>query len=47
MVIADGDPTVFLRRPISLGLLMATLCLVLLIVVPRFRKTREVAFQED
>ena len=47
MVIADGDPTIFLRRPISLGLLMATLCLVLLIVVPRFRKTREVAFQED
>jgi TctA family transporter len=47
MVIADGDPTIFLRRPISLGLLLAALCLVLLIVLPRFRKTREVAFQED
>jgi TctA family transporter len=47
MVIAEGDPTIFLRRPISLGLILATVGLVLLIVVPRFRKTRDVAFQED
>jgi TctA family transporter len=47
MVISDGDPTIFFTRPISLGLLLATAGLVLLIVVPRFRKTREAAFQED
>jgi TctA family transporter len=47
MVISDGDPTIFLRRPISLGLILGTIGLVLLIVVPRFRKTREAAFQED
>ncbi|MFZ1101291.1 MAG: tripartite tricarboxylate transporter permease [Hyphomicrobiaceae bacterium] len=47
MVISEGDPTIFLTRPISLGLILATVGLVLLIVVPRFRKTREAAFQED
>jgi TctA family transporter len=47
MVISGGDPTIFVTRPISLGLILATLGLVLLIVVPRFRKTREAAFQED
>ncbi len=47
MVISGGDPTIFVTRPISLGLILAALGLVLLIVVPRFRKTREAAFQED
>jgi TctA family transporter len=47
MVISGGDPTIFVRRPISLGLLLATLALVLLIVLPRFRTTRAVAFGED
>src|SRR5262249_23295191 len=47
MVISGGDPTIFVTRPISLGLLLAALGLVLLIVLPRFRKTRDVAFQED
>jgi TctA family transporter len=47
MVISGGDPTIFFRRPIALGLILASLGLVLLIVLPRFRKTRDVAFQED
>jgi TctA family transporter len=47
MVISGGDPTIFVRRPIALGLLLATLALVLLIVVPRLRNTREAAFRED
>jgi TctA family transporter len=47
MVISGGDPTIFISRPISLGLLLAAVGLVLLIVVPRFRKTREAAFQEE
>jgi TctA family transporter len=47
MVISGGDPSIFLRRPISLGLLLATVGLILLIVVPQLRKTREAAFQEE
>ena len=47
MVISSGDPTIFVTRPISLGLLLAALGLVLLFVVPRVRKTREAAFQEE
>jgi len=47
MVISAGDPTIFVTRPISLGLLLAALGLVLLIVVPRFRKTREAVFLEE
>jgi hypothetical protein len=34
-------------RPISLALLLATLGLVLLIVVPPFRQTRDVARKKD
>jgi putative tricarboxylic transport membrane protein len=47
MVISSGDPAIFFTRPISLGLLLAAVGLVLLIVAPRFRKTREAAFQEE
>ncbi len=44
MVISFGDPMIFLQRPISLSILVVTLGLVALIVLPTFRKTREVAF---
>jgi TctA family transporter len=47
MVISGGDPAIFVTRPIALGLILAALGLVALIVLPRFRKTRDVAFQED
>ena len=47
MVISGGDPTIFVTRPISLGLILAALGLVALIVVPRLRRTHEAAFQED
>jgi TctA family transporter len=47
MLLGRGDPTQFVTRPISAVLLAATVALVLLIVLPNFRKTREVAFQED
>jgi TctA family transporter len=46
MVLSRGDPMIFLQRPISATLLALTACVVLLIVLPSFRKTREVAFQE-
>lgn len=46
MLISRGDPSVFVTRPISLGMLIAAALLLLLIVAPNFRKTREEAFQE-
>jgi len=46
MILSFGDPVIFVERPISLTILLASLGLVLLIVVPQFRSTREVAFQE-
>ena len=46
MVLSFGDPTIFVRRPISLSILLLALGLVLLIVLPQFRQTREQAFQE-
>ncbi len=37
MVLSFGDPTIFLRRPISLTILVMSLALVLLIVLPTFQ----------
>jgi len=47
LLLARGDATVFFTRPLSLGLLVAALLLVLILVLPKVRQTREVAFQED
>jgi TctA family transporter len=38
--------TIFLQRPISLGLLIAALLLCLLVALPAIRSKREEAFQE-
>jgi putative tricarboxylic transport membrane protein len=46
MTLSRGDPTVFVTRPLSLGLLLAALALLILIVVPAVSKKREEAFQE-
>jgi len=46
MLLSRGDPSVFITRPISLVMLLMAVGLLLLIAVPKFRKTREVAFQE-
>ncbi|HEX5777232.1 MAG TPA: tripartite tricarboxylate transporter permease [Xanthobacteraceae bacterium] len=46
LVLSRGDPMVFLERPISAALLLMAVCVVALIVLPQFRKTREEAFQE-
>jgi putative tricarboxylic transport membrane protein len=43
MLISGGDLMIFVQRPISLGLFLATIALVLLIVLPSFRRTREEA----
>jgi putative tricarboxylic transport membrane protein len=46
LLLSRGDPTVFVQRPISAGLLVAAVLLVLLIGLPNIRKKREEAFQE-
>jgi TctA family transporter len=38
---------VFFTRPLSLGMLIAAALLLLIIVLPAVRKTREEAFQEE
>jgi TctA family transporter len=47
MLLSRGDPSVFFTRPISLAMLIAAAGLLLLIIVPNFRKTRAAAFQEE
>jgi TctA family transporter len=41
MMIANGDPTVFVTRPVSAVLVAIIAVLLLLLVLPAFRKTRE------
>ena len=46
LVLSRGDPMIFVQRPISATLLVLSACVVVLIVLPAFRKTREEVFQE-
>ncbi len=46
LLLSHGDPLVFVQRPISLVLLLMGVGLLLLVVLPSFRKTREEAFRE-
>jgi len=46
LLLSRGDPTVFATRPISAGLLVAAILLVLVITLPNIRRQREEAFQE-
>jgi len=47
LLLSRGDPSVFVTRPISLVMLLVAVALLLLIAAPKFRSTRDVAFQED
>ena len=47
MLLSRGDPMVFLQRPISLGLLVTTAILLVLMALPNLRKAREEAFTEE
>src|SRR5512138_159776 len=47
LLITGGDAWVFVRRPISLGLLVAAAALVVVIALPALRSKREEAFQEE
>jgi TctA family transporter len=44
MLLSRGDPFIFIIRPISLTLLVMAAIILLLVVLPQFRKTRERAF---
>ena len=46
MLLADGDFTVFLRRPISATLLALVAVLFLLMVFPAIRRSRQEALAE-
>jgi putative tricarboxylic transport membrane protein len=42
MLISRGDPSVFFARPISCGQLIVAFILLLMVVLPQFRKKREI-----
>jgi putative tricarboxylic transport membrane protein len=46
MLIARGDPTVFVTRPISAGLLLVALILLVLSALPTLRKRREILAED-
>jgi TctA family transporter len=46
LLLSRGDPMTFVQSPISLGLLLASVALFLLVVVPAFKQTREEAFKD-
>jgi len=47
MVLARGDATVFVTRPISLAMLVLAVLAVVAVLLPSIRRTREEAFQEE
>lgn len=47
LLISQGDASVFVERPISLTLLLATAGLLAVMLLPAFRRTREEAFKEE
>jgi putative tricarboxylic transport membrane protein len=47
MLLSRGDPMVFIERPISLGLLITTALLLVLMALPSIKKARQEAFQEE
>jgi TctA family transporter len=47
LLLSRGDYTVFVTRPLSGCLLAAALFLVVIVMIPAFKKTREEAFVED
>lgn len=46
MLISRGDPSTFFNQPISLGFLLAIVVLLVILILPSVRQTREVALRE-
>jgi TctA family transporter len=47
ILLARGDPSVFLTRPISAGFILASLVMLLLLSLPALRRKREQVFAEE
>ena len=47
MLIGKGDPLIFLQRPVSAGLILAAVGLLVLLALPSARRTRDKAFEAD
>lgn len=47
LLLSQGDPTVFFTRPLSLGMLLAALALVVIISIPAISRKREETFVEE
>jgi putative tricarboxylic transport membrane protein len=47
MLLARGDPTVFLTRPISAGFMIASLVVLVLLSLPVLRRRREAVFAAE
>ena len=45
MLVANGDPSVFVTRPLSLGFLVLALGMIVLFTLPRVRRRRDAALQ--
>jgi TctA family transporter len=47
MLLSRGDATQFITRPLSAGLLIVTVILLILMALPALQKKRQEAFQDD
>jgi TctA family transporter len=47
MLLSRGDPFVFFQKPISLGFMIASFALLVIVALPAIRKKREEAFVEE
>jgi TctA family transporter len=47
MLLSRGDPMTFLNRPLSLGLLIGALLLLIIVALPAIRSKRDEAFVEE
>jgi putative tricarboxylic transport membrane protein len=47
MLLSRGDPLVFFQKPISLGFMIASAILLIIVALPAIRKKREEAFVEE
>ncbi|MCZ0964573.1 tripartite tricarboxylate transporter permease, partial [Paracoccus benzoatiresistens] len=47
MILSRGDPTTFLTRPISAGLLLLSVAILVLVFLPQIRKRRDEVFTES
>ncbi|WP_347140139.1 tripartite tricarboxylate transporter permease [Paracoccus sp. SSK6] len=47
MILSRGDPTTFVTRPISAGLLVLSLAILVLVFLPQIRKRRDEVFTES